>query len=67
MTRVHSSTLELFGRFTTVFTVYYSALKYIFIWEDAVCFIAPYFVRSHLFIISLIYVLQADVQKENNG
>ena len=29
-----SSILELFGRFTnTVCTVYYSALKYIFIWE----------------------------------
>ena len=26
------SILELFGRFTTVCTVYYSALKYIFIW-----------------------------------
>ena len=24
--------LELFGRFTKVYTVYYSALKYIFIW-----------------------------------
>ena len=27
------SILELFGRFTTVCTVYYSALKYIFIWD----------------------------------
>ena len=27
-----NSILELFGRFSTVCTVYYSALKYIFIW-----------------------------------
>ena len=26
--------LELFGRFTTVCTVYYSALKYILIWDS---------------------------------
>ena len=34
-----SSILELFGRFTTVCTVYCSALKYIFIWAS-ICSLA---------------------------
>ena len=34
----HPDILELFGRFTTVCTVYYSALKYIFIWASIICF-----------------------------
>ena len=33
MYSILKNTWELFGGFTTVRTVYYSALKYIFIWE----------------------------------